>query len=317
MQNPQVVVGVDGTVTADWGVNDQSGSGAVWAVRESPGRTWDTPVAISSSDVLGNTASQTSKIVIAAAPDRHRALTPDQADRRDPAHAPGRSGAPPLEGGEAHRRVASPPGRHALRPGGQPSRARYADVQPDGPRAAPPRSLPRAQRPRPARPGLCAHRRARQALGAPRRGRPAHAQVQGPSRRSPPATRPLHGHGSRGRVRRLGHAPPAFHDRGLSRPWSSVEQPEPLHLSTASVRLRSPTSRGFSPAAVSDRRSRSREGRSRKWLGLELVRPPLGRTSGRRPQTPAWHHAISPALRDPPRSLNSGRRSTTTSARCV
>jgi PKD domain-containing protein len=45
--SPQVVVGTDGTVTADWGVNDQSGSGAVWAVRESPAGTWDTPVAIS------------------------------------------------------------------------------------------------------------------------------------------------------------------------------------------------------------------------------------------------------------------------------
>jgi PKD domain len=47
MSSPQVVVGDDGTVTADWGVNDGSGSGAVWAVEESPGGTWNTPVAIS------------------------------------------------------------------------------------------------------------------------------------------------------------------------------------------------------------------------------------------------------------------------------
>jgi PKD domain len=47
MESPQVVVGTDGTVTADWGVNDQSGSGAVWAAQQSSGGTWDTPVAIS------------------------------------------------------------------------------------------------------------------------------------------------------------------------------------------------------------------------------------------------------------------------------
>ncbi len=213
MEEPAIVVGVDGTVTADWAIHDDSRSGAVWAVRESPAGTWNTPVAISqpiqndgggvtvidpsgdvdilanlfsgsgfpvwsivddaggpaldglavpargtvgvpidfavtpidawsaissthwsfgdgsaatdesvshvyakagtytigtsSSDIIGNTTTQDLEDRDRCCPrDRNRAQAPDQADHHHPAHAQGHSGAPPLEGGDAHRRVA-------------------------------------------------------------------------------------------------------------------------------------------------------------------------------------------------------------------
>ena len=49
MGSPQVVIGTDNTVTADWAVNDGNGAGAVWAARESPAGVWNTPVTISQS----------------------------------------------------------------------------------------------------------------------------------------------------------------------------------------------------------------------------------------------------------------------------
>jgi hypothetical protein len=47
MESPQVVVGTDGAVTADWAVDDGNGAGAVWTARESPAGTWNPPVTIS------------------------------------------------------------------------------------------------------------------------------------------------------------------------------------------------------------------------------------------------------------------------------
>jgi hypothetical protein len=48
VEQPQVVVAADGTVTADWGLNTGgSDSGAVWAVQQPPGGTWNPPTAIS------------------------------------------------------------------------------------------------------------------------------------------------------------------------------------------------------------------------------------------------------------------------------
>ena len=319
MESPQVVVGADGTVTADWAVHDGNGSGAVWTARESPAGAWNTPVTISqpfksdaggatvidpagdvdvlanlfngsgfpvwsivedaggpaldglkvpargtvgatvnfavtpldawsaisathwnfgdgttatdelvshvytkpgtytvgtsSSDILGNTTSQSSKIVIAAAPGDGTGPTPPTKPltlRVTEAHRRWREA-------KLIRRAPPPPRRHALRLDREPSRSGHIDVRPGGPRAAPPWSLPGAERPRPAQPGLCAHGRARQAFGAHCRGRPAHGQVQGAARRSPPANRPLHGHRSRGCLRPLGHPPAAFHDHGLTR----------------------------------------------------------------------------------------------------
>ena len=49
MGSPQVVIGTDNTVTADWAVNDGNGAGAVWTARESPAGVWNTPVTISQS----------------------------------------------------------------------------------------------------------------------------------------------------------------------------------------------------------------------------------------------------------------------------
>ena len=48
MQDLQVVVATDGTVTADWSFNDDGAlSAAVWADQEPPDGTWNTPSAIS------------------------------------------------------------------------------------------------------------------------------------------------------------------------------------------------------------------------------------------------------------------------------
>jgi hypothetical protein len=173
-------------------------------------------VGTSSGDILGNTTSRNSTIVIAPAggtgtgsstsptgptPRLTLRITEAHRRRRD-ATRPTPPGRVPV--GTRFAVTVDQTARVTLRSGRRSAGGAHTVVAS--------RSTPATERTRAAPAGSDA---AGSLCGSPPQA--GGALKHGSGRRSPPAARSLHGHGSRDRVRRLGDAPAAFHDRRLIR----------------------------------------------------------------------------------------------------